>query len=57
MTQHVYGCHNRPEFVAAYKVTGGESILNAFVGQGCKYTLSELGRVDKACLGCKWKAA
>ena len=63
-----YGCHNREPFHAFYHVQNGHiqqdgrridktQPQSSFAhGSGCEYTKSELGRTDKKCVGCRWRA-
>ena len=65
-----YGCHNRAPFREFYAVQDGWYLdgtrLNAtrtprmkttpfVLARDCQYTLSDLGRQDPKCEGCKWK--
>lgn len=61
-----YGCHNRPAFRAGYIVQSGHYMSGRervdkmdwvphTMTKDCQYTLSDLGRKDKQCEGCKWK--
>lgn len=62
------GCHNRPEYRAVQPMQDGwyldgttrtprmVAVLHR-MAKDCQYTLSDLGRVDSGCVGCKWRAA
>jgi hypothetical protein len=47
-----YGCFNRAPFVEEYQTAHGEHI-KTFSNPDCQFTLSELGRTDPRCAGCK----
>lgn len=63
------GCHNRKPFVAEMRVQDGyqpdawytdarvaKTVSMPFrMAPDCQYTLTELGRVDKGCVGCMHK--
>lgn len=55
MADHVYGCHNRPDYVTSYPVSGGHFEIKTTAERDCQYTKSDLGKVDKACSGCNRK--
>ena len=61
-----YGCHNRAPFREIYPVQDGHwmdgktrvpkmTAAKHVLSRDCKYTLSDLGRKDQACTGCKWR--
>jgi len=55
-----YGCFDRPPFVPAYLVTGGDPDNQAhwiptFGQRPCQFTLTALGQDDKRCDGCTHK--
>lgn len=63
-----YGCHNRAEYRAGYKVQDGHFAAGREridrmdwvphrLTRDCQYTKTELGRVDPKCVGCKWRVA
>lgn len=60
------GCHNREPFKQTMKVQDGyieggpyrvaETVETPFrMANECQYTLSDLGKTDKGCEGCKHK--
>ena len=62
------GCHNRPPFRAVLPVQDGWFLDGTTrtprmvpwvirAKPDCQYTLSDLGRIDAGCAGCKWRAA
>ena len=62
------GCVNHPEFRAVLPMQDGwyldgttrtpRMVAVPFrMQRPCQYTLSDLGRVDPDCTGCKWRAA
>lgn len=58
----MYGCYNRAEFKREVIVQEGSTdgkwkqITIPFVmSETCQYTLSNLGKVDPKCNGCRWK--
>lgn len=63
-----YGCHNRPEFRPTFPVQAGwymdgytrtprmESVRHV-MSTDCQFTVSEAGRVDPKCDGCRHKRA
>lgn len=54
-TPHLNGCHDRPPFSPVVTLKDGKTIPNFSYGQPCKYTHSDLGRLDLGCTGCKWR--
>lgn len=62
------GCHNRTGYVSSYPVLDGyriengklmpqtRELVNASHGEPCQFTLSDLGRVEPGCFGCKLRA-
>lgn len=46
-----YGCFDRPPYPPAY--TNGPYWIPTFGQPDCQFTLSELGRRDPGCAGCK----
>ena len=70
MTARLNGCFDRPLFAATQTigkeyvmvmgllVTRPVQIPNFSVADSsCQFTKSDLGRIDKGCLGCVWWAA
>lgn len=69
MSARLYGCHNRPPFVATQTI-GRELVLRGLnlvsqpvqipnfsaADSACHFTRSDLGRADAGCLGCRWRA-
>jgi hypothetical protein len=67
MSKH--GCHNRaplPKLVdmpAVYNISieghavvcDGIEVIPFVFKRDCQYTLTELGRTDKGCIGCEWR--
>ena len=55
----VYGCHNREPFRdrVYYPVRWGAYLDSREfrMATDCQYTLTELGKKDEKCEGCKWK--
>ena len=60
----LYGCHNRPPYIANLKVQDGywDDSLQRIpkltsapfrMNPDCQYTLSHLGQKDPQCTGCK----
>ena len=64
-----YGCHNREPFKAEMRTESIEVVWrdgtpsvavvtrswpNVFK-QDCQYTLTDLGKTDPRCVGCKWR--
>jgi len=63
-----YGCHNRRPFIKSYPAPDGYwldghsyTIKAASVKvngtKDCQYTLSDRGRTDRLCDGCKWRVS
>lgn len=61
-----HGCYNRPAYVSIVPMQDGwyqdgytrtpRMIGVPFrMAPDCQYTLTELGRVDVGCVGCKWR--
>lgn len=59
----LHGCHDHEPFEVAYLVQDGwtheqtRRMVSVEFRQhhDCQYTLSELGRDDARCQGCKWR--
>lgn len=48
-----YGCHNRRPFVGTVKTSHGQK--HPFtMSPLCEYSLTDLGKADAGCAGCKW---
>lgn len=54
-----YACHNRAPYIDTLEKRDHHGTLIAawpfVMARDCRYTLSELGKVDSRCEGCKWK--
>jgi hypothetical protein len=50
-----YGCYNRKPFHNYYHATGGEKTIPHVLTTDCQYRLTELGKSDPKCTGCKHK--
>jgi len=66
-TTYRNGCHDRKPFKESVPVQDGHfmdgvtrtprMVSSPFrMAKACQYTLTELGKVDKGCTGCKWRA-
>lgn len=61
----LYGCHNRDPYKTSVPVQDGwtkdgRRIMKDAPNQmapDCRYTLTELGRQDQGCTGCKWRVS
>lgn len=53
-----YTCHNRAPFKQIMRVNDkkGQLCIPFRMAKECQYTLTELGKADKECEGCKWRA-
>jgi len=60
---YLNGCHNREHHAQIVEVQDGWTrngsramkFMANRMARDCQYTLTELGKVDKGCTGCKWK--
>lgn len=61
-----YGCHNRAPYLTSMPMQSGwymdgytrtpRMVSMPFrMSMDCEYTLTDLGKVDPKCEGCKWK--
>lgn len=69
MQDKKHGCHNRAPYKSEVKVQDGWQYAEGSMSRTpvmknipftmtteCNYTHTELGRTDKCCAGCKWRA-